>query len=102
MRRQLGTELGAASDGEGGRHPEVVEAVCRAASDSTSFGACCPAEVELAEEVKGVFPSMELLRFVSSGTEAVMTALRVARGFTGRDLVVKFEGSAGETATAVG
>lgn len=73
-------------------HPEVVEAVCRAASDSTSFGACCPAEVELAEEVKRVFPSMELLRFVSSGTEAVMTALRVARGFTGRDLVVKFEG----------
>jgi glutamate-1-semialdehyde 2,1-aminomutase len=41
-------------------HPEVVEAVCRAASDSTSFGACCPAEVERAEEVKGVFPSMEL------------------------------------------
>jgi len=73
-------------------HPEVAEAVCRAARDSTSFGAPCPLEVELAEEVKRFFPSMDLVRFVSSGTEAVMTALRLARGFTGRDIVMKFDG----------
>ncbi|NCC56927.1 MAG: glutamate-1-semialdehyde-2,1-aminomutase [Synergistales bacterium] len=76
----------------GHAHPETVDAVCRAAAASTSFGASCPAEVELAEEVKKVFPSMELLRFVSSGTEAVMTAIRAARGFTGRELILKFEG----------
>lgn len=76
----------------GHAHPEVVEEVCGAARRSTSFGAPCPAEVELAEKVKIVFPSMDMVRFVSSGTEAVMTALRAARGFTGRDVVVKFEG----------
>ncbi len=76
----------------GHAHPETVDAVCRAAAASTSFGASCPAEVELAEEVKKVFPSMDLLRFVSSGTEAVMTAIRAARGFTGRELILKFEG----------
>ena len=76
----------------GHAHPETVDAVCRAAASSTSFGASCPAEVELAEEVKKVFPSMDLLRFVSSGTEAVMTAIRAARGFTGRELILKFEG----------
>ncbi|HPE65963.1 MAG TPA: glutamate-1-semialdehyde 2,1-aminomutase, partial [Synergistales bacterium] len=76
----------------GHAHPEVVEAVCVAARESTSFGAPCPKEVELAEEVRRVFPSMELARFVSSGTEAVMTALRLARGFTGREIVLKFDG----------
>jgi len=76
----------------GHAHPEVVEAVCAAARESTSFGAPCPKEVELAEEVRRVFPSMDLVRFVSSGTEAVMTALRLARGFTGREIVLKFDG----------
>ncbi|MEW5946373.1 MAG: glutamate-1-semialdehyde 2,1-aminomutase [bacterium] len=70
----------------------VVEAVKAAAEKGTSFGAPTRAEVQAAELVKRAFPSMELVRFVNSGTEAVMSALRVARGFTGRDRVVKFEG----------
>lgn len=73
--------------------PEVVNAVCGAAAKSTSFGAPCPGEVELAEAVKSRFPSIELARFVSSGTEAAMTALRLARGYTGRDVIIKFEGN---------
>lgn len=76
----------------GHAHPAVVRAVAAAAARGTSYGAPTPAEVELAEEVRGFFPSMELMRFVSSGTEATMSALRLARGFTGRDLVLKFDG----------
>ena len=73
-------------------HPAVVEAVQEAASRALSFGAPTHAEVELAEELCRLVPSMELVRVVSSGTEATMTALRLARGFTGRSLIVKFEG----------
>jgi glutamate-1-semialdehyde 2,1-aminomutase len=76
----------------GHAHPAVVAAVTAAASRGTSYGAPTPSEVELAELVREFFPSMELLRFVSSGTEATMSAVRVARGFTGRELILKFEG----------
>jgi glutamate-1-semialdehyde 2,1-aminomutase len=76
----------------GHAHPRVVEAVVAAAALGTSFGAPVPAEVELAELVRGFFPSMQLLRFVNSGTEATMSAIRVARGYTGRSLILKFEG----------
>ncbi len=76
----------------GHTHPAVVEAVQEAASRALSFGAPTAAEVELAELLARLVPSLELVRLVSSGTEATMTALRLARGFTGRDLVVKFEG----------
>src|SRR5947208_13439116 len=72
--------------------PEVTEAVVRAAQNGTSFGASTPAEVELAELVKAAFPSMEMMRFVSSGTEATMSAIRLARAFTRRKYIVKFEG----------
>jgi glutamate-1-semialdehyde 2,1-aminomutase len=70
----------------------VVQAVQKAASRGTSFGAPCRAEVELAERVCRAFPSIERVRFVSSGTEATMSALRLARGFTGRRKILKFEG----------
>jgi glutamate-1-semialdehyde 2,1-aminomutase len=73
-------------------HPAVVEAVQEAASRALSFGAPTEAEVELAELICRLLPSLELVRLVSSGTEATMTALRLARGFTGRSLIVKFEG----------
>ena len=73
-------------------HPAVVEAVQEAASRALSFGAPTEAEIELAELLCRLVPSLELVRVVSSGTEATMTALRLARGFTGRSLVVKFEG----------
>ncbi len=76
----------------GHAHPAVVEAVQEAATWGTSFGAPTAYEVELAERVREFFPSFELLRFVSSGTEATMAAVRLARGFTGRDLILKFEG----------
>jgi glutamate-1-semialdehyde 2,1-aminomutase len=72
--------------------PPVVEAIQQAAARSPSFGASSPAEVELAGLVQQCFPSMERMRFVSSGTEACMSAIRVARGFTGRPFVIKFEG----------
>src|SRR5215468_3055137 len=72
--------------------PEVVEAVTRAAQNGTSFGASTPAEAELAELVKAAFPSIEMMRFVSSGTEATMSAIRLARAFTQRKHIVKFEG----------
>src|SRR5215472_20353 len=62
--------------------PEVVEAVEKANRDGSSFGACTPIEAELAEEVIEAFPSMDKVRFVSSGTEATMSAIRVARAFT--------------------
>ena len=76
----------------GHSRPEVVEAVREAAGNGLSYGACHKGEVELAELVLKAFPEFNRARFVSSGTEAVMTALRVARGVTKRDLVVKFEG----------
>jgi glutamate-1-semialdehyde 2,1-aminomutase len=76
----------------GHTHPKVVEAVERAARDGLSFGAPTAGEVALAELVSSRYPSMEMMRCVSSGTEATMSALRVARGFTGRELVLKFEG----------
>lgn len=76
----------------GHAHPEVVEAVAGAARCGLSFGAPTEAETELASRVREHVPSMELLRFVSSGTEATMTALRLARAFTKRDKIVKFTG----------
>ena len=71
---------------------EVIEAVKRAAENGTSFGASTAAENELGELVRDAFPSVEMMRFVSSGTEATMSAIRLARAFTGRKYVVKFEG----------
>jgi glutamate-1-semialdehyde 2,1-aminomutase len=76
----------------GHAHPAVLEAVARAARDGTSYGAPCAAEVELAERVTRLVPSMQKVRFVSSGTEATMSALRLARGFTGRRKFLKLEG----------
>jgi glutamate-1-semialdehyde 2,1-aminomutase len=72
--------------------PEVVEAVQEAAAQGTTFGASTEREVELAEEIVEAVPSVEKVRFVSSGTEAAMSAVRLARGATGRNLVLKFEG----------
>lgn len=77
----------------GHTHPKVVGAVQEAMARGSSYGAPTEAEVELAQEIRAAYPSMQMLRLVSSGTEAVMGALRAARGFTGRDLVVKFEGA---------
>ena len=76
----------------GHAYPPVVEAIQRAAARGASFGASTAAEADLAELVTRCFPSVEKLRFVSSGTEACMSAIRLARGFTGRNFVVKFEG----------
>jgi glutamate-1-semialdehyde 2,1-aminomutase len=76
----------------GHAHPDVVEAVATAAASGLSFGAPCRQEVELAEIVTSAAPHLEMVRFVSSGTEAVMSAVRLARGATGRDTVVKFTG----------
>jgi glutamate-1-semialdehyde 2,1-aminomutase len=76
----------------GHRPPFVTEALREAIETGTSFGAPTGREVELAELVTEIMPSIEMLRLVNSGTEATMSALRVARGFTGRDLTVKFEG----------
>ena len=76
----------------GHAHPAVVEAVQRAAASGTSYGAPTPGEVELAEAVRDAVPSVEKVRFVSSGTEAAMTAVRLARGATGRSKVVKLAG----------
>src|SRR5512147_2761921 len=76
----------------GHTHPEVVAAVQQAASKALSFGAPTEAEIELAEAICRLVPSIEMVRLVSSGTEATMTAIRLARGFTGRDFIVKFEG----------
>jgi glutamate-1-semialdehyde 2,1-aminomutase len=76
----------------GHTHPEVIAAVEAALANGTSFGAPTPAEAELAEMIVEAMPSIELVRMVSSGTEATMSALRVARGFTGRDRVIKFAG----------
>jgi glutamate-1-semialdehyde 2,1-aminomutase len=76
----------------GHAHPEVIKAVQRVAADGLSFGAPTELETHLARRVIELMPSLELVRFVSSGTEATMSAIRLARGFTGRDTIVKFEG----------
>ncbi|MGH9861941.1 MAG: glutamate-1-semialdehyde 2,1-aminomutase [Candidatus Acidiferrales bacterium] len=76
----------------GHAHPEIVAAVERAARSGTSFGAPTPLEVELAEEICAAFPSVEKVRLVNSGTEAAMSALRLARAATGRKFLLKFEG----------
>ena len=76
----------------GHARPEVVEAVRAAALDGFALGATSPREVELGELVRAAMPSMERLRFTSSGTEAAMSAVRLARGATGRDLIIKFAG----------
>jgi glutamate-1-semialdehyde 2,1-aminomutase len=76
----------------GHAHPAVLEAVRDAASRGWTYGAPCEAEVELAEEVRRRMPSLEMMRFVNSGTEATMAAVRLARAATGRDMIVKFEG----------
>ncbi len=76
----------------GHAHPDVVRAVCDAAARGLSFGAPTEGEIELAEEVGRLLPGIEMLRLTSSGTEATMSAIRLARGYTGRDAIVKFEG----------
>lgn len=76
----------------GHAHPEVVEAIKRAAERGTSYGAPTELETELAEEILKAYPSMDKVRMTNSGTEATMSALRVARGITGRSKIVKFEG----------
>jgi glutamate-1-semialdehyde 2,1-aminomutase len=76
----------------GHTHPAVVEAVQAAAARALSFGAPTEAEIELAETICRLVPSIEMVRLVSSGTEATMSAIRLARGHTGRSLIVKFEG----------
>ena len=76
----------------GHAHPAVIEAVKRACDNGLTYGACHEGEILLAEKIKEHYPSMELLRLVNSGTEAVMSAVRAARGFTGRECIIKFEG----------
>jgi len=76
----------------GHAHPRVTQALIEAAKKGTSFGAPTALEVELAGMVRKAFPSMELIRMVNSGTEATMSAIRLARGYTGRDKIIKFEG----------
>src|SRR5438128_3969657 len=76
----------------GHAHPGVVAAIQDAATKGTSYGAPTEAEVDLAKLVKKAFPSIDLVRFVSSGTEATMSAMRLARAFTGRDMILKFDG----------
>ena len=77
----------------GHAHPEVLEAIARAMALGTTFGAPTALEVEFAQAIQAAMPSMERVRAVSSGTEATMTALRLARGFTGRDKIVKIDGA---------
>jgi glutamate-1-semialdehyde 2,1-aminomutase len=76
----------------GHAHPQVIKAVQQVAADGLSFGAPTELETRLARRVVELMPAIELVRFVSSGTEATMSAIRLARGFTGRDTIVKFEG----------
>jgi len=76
----------------GHSHPEVVEALAKALERGTSFGACTEGEVELAERICDAYPSIERVRLVNSGTEATLSALRVARAATGRERILKFEG----------
>ena len=76
----------------GHAHPKIVSAVQEAAARGLSFGAPCPAEVEMADRLCSIVPAMDMVRMVNSGTEATMSAIRVARAATGRDLIIKFEG----------
>jgi len=76
----------------GHNHPEVREAVIEQAAKGLSYGAPTELEIELADTICGLMPNMDLVRMVNSGTEATMSAIRLARGYTGRDLIVKFEG----------
>ena len=76
----------------GHAYPDIVAAISEQAARGTSFGMTSPLEVELGEKITKAIPSVEMLRFVNSGTEAAMSAIRLARGFTHRDLIVKFEG----------
>jgi glutamate-1-semialdehyde 2,1-aminomutase len=76
----------------GHAYPRVVEAVKQAAEKGTSYGAPSPLEIDLGYLIQGFMPSLEMLRFVNSGTEATMSALRLARAFTGRSKIIKFEG----------
>lgn len=76
----------------GHNHPHVREAVARAIGDGLSFGAPCPAEVAMAETITDLVPSCQMVRMVNSGTEATLSAIRLARGATGRQRIVKFEG----------
>ena len=76
----------------GHAHPKVTAALKKAITDGTSFGAPTELEITLAKMVKKAVPSIELVRMVSSGTEATMSAIRAARGFTGRDKILKFDG----------
>ncbi|HEX5804701.1 MAG TPA: aminotransferase class III-fold pyridoxal phosphate-dependent enzyme, partial [Azospira sp.] len=76
----------------GHAHPEVVKAVQESAARGLSFGAPTEAEIEIADLLCALLPSMEMVRLVSSGTEATMSAIRLARGYTGRDVLIKFEG----------
>ena len=76
----------------GHAHPDVIEAVVSTARDGLSFGAPCVLETQIAEKICSMLPSAEKVRMVSSGTEATMSAIRLARGHTGRDKIIKFEG----------
>ena len=76
----------------GHSHPEIVRAICAAAEEGTSFGACSPLEIQLAQIICAAFPSIDKVRLVNSGTEATMSAVRLARAVTGRDKIIKFEG----------
>ena len=76
----------------GHSHPEIIKAVQAKAVDGLSFGAPTEIETEIANKVVELVPSIEMVRFVSSGTEATMSAIRLARGYTGRDKIIKFEG----------
>ncbi len=92
-RRYVGYVLSYGPLAVGHAHPEVVAAVQEAAARGTSFGAPTEAETRLAQRVKALMPAIELIRMVNSGTEACMSALRLARGYTGRDKVLKFQGN---------
>jgi len=76
----------------GHAHPVVTRALQKAAEKGTSYGAPTPLEIELTQMIRRAYPSMDVVRMVSSGTEATMSAIRAARGFTGRDKIIKFEG----------
>src|SRR5688500_14203000 len=76
----------------GHAHPKVTEAIASAAADGTSYGACCERELELARLIKKFVPSVDIVRMVNSGTEATMSAMRLARAFTGRSKIIKFDG----------
>lgn len=77
----------------GHAHPEIVQAASKRAALGSTFGLSCPSEMRLAEKIQSHMPSIERIRFVSSGTEATMSAIRLARGFTNRDKIVKFIGN---------